>query len=272
MRPIGSRNCRRQRGLMRPAATALVLLLAPASLVGQTDEYPGVGGPIRITPFVGASVQIEYLGAVIHVDPWSRADYSGARPAALILITDTPADHLDPDLIAELRKPNATVIVPSTPANARDEGGATRLRAVPGAVVMDNGELLFVSLATSGTPSVTVEAIAMYDLIPGQPFHARGEGNGYVVTLGGTRIYLSGVTECTPEMQAVEDVDILFVPMNLPNGRMPPVSAAECTRLLSPAVVYPYHYREQPIDAFVEALRGGPIEVRVRDWYPEANP
>jgi len=273
MRPIGSKNHRRRRARPRSAAAAFALLLAPASLFGQTDEYQDIGGPIRITPFVGASVQIEYLGAVIQVDPWSRGDYAEAMPADLVLITDTPADHLDPDLISELRKPTTTVIVPSTPADARDEGGASRLRAVPGALVLNNGEHLVVSLATSGTPSVTVEAIAMYDLIPGQPFHARGEGNGYVVTLGGTRIYLSGVTECTPEMQAVEDVDILFVPMNLPNGRMPPLSAAECTRLLSPAVVYPYHYREQPIDAFVEALRGGPIEVRQRDWYPpEANP
>jgi len=72
-------------------------------------------------------------------------------------------------------------------------------------------------------------------------------------------------------MREVEDVDVLFVPMNLPNGRMPPLAAAECTRLLAPDVVYPYHYREQPIDDFVEALRGGPIEVRVRDWYPAAR-
>ena len=79
---------------------------------------------------------------------------------------------------------------------------------------------------------------------------------------------MSTVTECTPEMLSVQDVDILFVPMNLPNGRMPPDAAAECTRLLSPRVVYPYHYREQPIDAFVDALGGGPIEVRLHDWYP----
>jgi L-ascorbate metabolism protein UlaG (beta-lactamase superfamily) len=167
-----------------------------------------------------------------------------------------------------LRGPNTTVIVPSTPAGARDEGGAARLRAVPGAVVMSNGERREVDLGSGGAPAVGVEAVAMYDLIPGEPFHAKGEGNGYVVTLGGVRIYLAGVTECTPEMLAIRDVDILFVPMNLPNRRMPPLAAAECTKRIAPDVAYPYHYREQPIDDFVDALRGSGIQVRVRDWYP----
>ncbi len=66
-------------------------------------------------------------------------------------------------------------------------------------------------LGRDGSIEVTVEAVAMYDLIPGEPFHAKGEGNGYVVTLGGVRIYLAGVTECTPEMQAIRDVDVARV-------------------------------------------------------------
>ena len=110
----------------------------------------------------------------------------------------------------------------------------------------------------------------MYDIIPGQPFHAKGEGNGYIVTLGGVRIYLSGVTECTPEFQAVQDVDIAFVPMNLPNGRMPPTAAADCIKIIDPDVVYPYHYREQPIDVFIDALADEPIDIRLHDWYPPA--
>jgi L-ascorbate metabolism protein UlaG (beta-lactamase superfamily) len=269
-RERGERRAQRRKHALLVSALGCLLLL-PTVLQAQTDEYPAEAGTIRITPFAGASVQVEYMGAVIHVDPWSRVDYSAALPADLILVTDTPADHLDPDLIAALRRPSTTVVVPSTPAGARDEGGASRLRAVADALVMDNGERRSLALAGGSSPSVTVEAVAMYDLIPGAPFHAKGEGNGYVVTLGGVRVYFSGVTECTPEMQAVRDIDILFVPMNLPNGRMAPVAAAECTRRLAPDVVYPYHYREQPIDAFVEALRGGPVEVRLHDWYPPVS-
>ena len=256
------------RGRATLLLVAVAVACSPGIARGQTDVYPAADGAIRITPFAGAGVQIDYRGGVIHVDPWSRGDYSTARPADLVLITDTPADHLDPPLIRSLRKPTTVVVVPSTPSEARDEGGATRLRAVPGAIVMANGERRSFSLGGPGGPEVTVEAVAMYDIIPGEPFHAMGEGNGYVVGLGGARIYLAGVTECTPEMRAVQDVDVLFVPMNLPNGRMPPRAAAECTRLLSPRVVYPYHYREQSIDEFVDSLRGESIEVRVRDWYP----
>jgi len=223
------------------------------------------GAELVITPFVGASVQIEYGEAVIHVDPWSRGDYSGAKRADLILVTDTPADHLDPELIAELRKPGTPVVLSDRPGEARDQGSRDRLSHVPDATVMDNGDHLMLA-------GIEVEAVPMYDIIPGDPFHARGEGNGYVLTLGETRVYLAGVTECTPEMREIRDIDIAFIPMNLPHGRMPPSAAAECVKLIRPRVVYPYHYREQPIDAFVDALAGEvDIEVRVHDWYPPAS-
>ena len=243
------------------------VVLALFALIGSCgadsdDEMRSAadGADVEITTFVGSGVQIEFDGTVIHVDP--RGDYTSAEPADLILITDTPVDHLDPDLIEQLRKPGAPVVLPSTPDDARDAGSRERLLRVPDALVMNNGDVLTLS-------GVLVEAIPMYDILPGQPFHAKGEGNGYVITLGGKRIYVSGVTECTPEMRSLEDIDIAFVPMNLPNGRMVPLVAAECVKMIRPAVVYPYHYRELPIDEFVEALRGEPdIEVRVFDWYP----
>jgi L-ascorbate metabolism protein UlaG (beta-lactamase superfamily) len=254
----------------------------PEPLAAQLHSFRAADGEIVITPFAGASAQLEYRGVVIHVDPWSRGDYAAAKPADLILITDTPTDHLDPALIERLRTPGTVVVVPIEPERARDAGGADRLRDVEPTQLMRNGErrdfLLRGIEATVGADgrvgaagiAVTVEAIPMYDIIPGEPFHAAGEGNGYVVTLGGVRIYFAGVTECTPEMRAVRDIDIAFVPMNLPNGRMPPAVAAECVRAIGPRVVYPYHYRELPIDAFVEALRGSPIEVRLHDWYPRS--
>ena len=243
------------------AVLALIFSIGSCGAESERDTASAVeAADVEITTFIGSGVQIESGGTVIHVDP--RGDYTNARPADLILITDTPVDHLDPDLIQQLRKPGAPVVLPSTPDDARDAGSSRRLLRVPDGLVMNNGDVMTLS-------GVLVEAVPMYDIIPGEPFHAKGEGNGYVITLGGKRIYLSGVTECTPEMQSLEDIDIAFVPMNLPNGRMVPLVAAECVKMIRPAVVYPYHYRELPIDEFVEALRGEQdIEVRVRDWYP----
>ncbi len=244
----------------------LTLIVAVGSCGAESadDEMGSAteGAEVEITSFVGAGVQVEFGGTVIHVDPWSRGDYTNAKPADLILITDATGDHLDPDLIQRLRKPGAPLVLPSTPENARDEASRDRLLRVPDGIVMNNGETLTLA-------GVAVEAVPMYDLIPGNPFHAKGEGNGYVITFGGQRIYFSGVTECVPEIQTLEDIDIAFMPLNLPNGRMAPLAAAECVKIIRPAVVYPYHYRERPIDEFVEALQGeSDIEVRVRDWYP----
>jgi len=219
------------------------------------------GDLIILTPFAGASVQLEYQGVVIHIDPWSRADYSSAKPADLILITDTPGDHLDPPLIERLRKPGAPVILPSTPEDARDEGSRERLRAVPDGTVMLNGEGRLAA-------GILIQAVPMYDLIPGEPFHAKGEGNGYILTVGGTRLYFAGVTECVMELQGLRNIDVAFWPMNLPHGRMTPVTAAACIKLIQPTIVYPYHYRELPFEEFIEALRDSPIHVRVHDWYP----
>jgi L-ascorbate metabolism protein UlaG (beta-lactamase superfamily) len=234
-----------------------------ACCLTSTDRAEGQTG-VRITPFVGASIQLEYDTLVIHIDPWSRGDYASAKPADLILVTDTPTDHLDPSLIRTLRKPGAPVILPDRPHEARDDGSRSRLLEVEDPIVMDNGEI--------GTfAGVQVEAVPMYDIIPGEPFHARGEGNGYILTIGDLRIYIAGVTECVPEIQRIRDIDVAFIPMNLPNGRMPPSAAAECVKQIAPAVVYPYHYREQPIDEFVEALRDEAIEVRVHDWYPPGS-
>ena len=130
-------------------------------------------------------------------------------------------------------------------------------------IVIENGEVKNVA-------GIRVEAIASYDLIPGTPFHPKGRGNGYVITLGDKRIYFSGVTECVPEVQALRNIDVAFVVMNSPNGRMTPAAAAGCVATFKPKVVYPYHYRTGNVAEFKTALEGKPVDVRLGDWYPVA--
>jgi L-ascorbate metabolism protein UlaG (beta-lactamase superfamily) len=218
---------------------------------------------VTITPLLHSSVQLEGGGKVVQIDPWSRADLSRAKPADLILVTDDPIHHLDPKAIEQLRKPGAPVLVPA----------ASQAKFAAGTVIA-NGE-------TRTVAGITVEAIGAYDIKPGEPSHPKGKANGYVVTLGGERIYVAGVTECVPEMKALRDIDVAFVPMNLPLERMQPSAAAECVNAFKPKVVYLNHYdqswvgsgkampnRAATIDAFRKALAPG-IEFRDAHWYPE---
>ena len=92
---------------------------------------------------------------------------------------------------------------------------------------------------------IQVEAIAAYDIKPGEPSHPKGEANGYVITLGGKRIYFAGVTECVPEVRALKNIDVAFMPMNIPVERMTPAAAAECVKAIAPKIVYVYHYDQE---------------------------
>jgi L-ascorbate metabolism protein UlaG (beta-lactamase superfamily) len=241
---------------MHRAIASFVLLLS--SVIGAQP----VGG-VTITPLLHSSVQLEADGKVVQVDPWSRADLTRAKPADLILITDDPIHHLDPKAIAQLRKAGAAVLLPAA-SQAKFPEGTT----------IANGETKTVS-------GIRVEAIGAYDIKPGEPSHPKGKSNGYVVTLAGKRIYFAGVTECVPEMRALHDIDVAFVPMNLPLERMTPSAAADCVNAFTPKVVYLYHYdqswvssgkalanRAATLDAFRKALAAG-IEFRDANWYPE---
>jgi L-ascorbate metabolism protein UlaG (beta-lactamase superfamily) len=252
--------------------TAALVMLGFVSLSAQSpSRIAAEGGDIVITPIMHASVQIEHAGVVVHVDPWSVGDLSAAKPADLILITDDPGHHLDPDAIALLRKPGAPVVLTAS-AQTRFADGT----------VLSNGE--------SGLfADIRVEAVGAYDMTPGRPFHPRGEANGYVVTLGGKRLFLSGVGECVPEIQALQDIDVAFMPMNLPMDRMRPRPLAECVKTFKPKVVYLNHYdqaytgwlsnpqgdpppdtQDTPatIRAFQAAIDGEGIEFRDAAWYP----
>jgi len=255
------------------AAAAFMLFTGVMTAAPAGDRVSATGGDIEITPFFHSSVQIEHAGKVIQVDPWSLGDLSRAKPADLILVTDDPAHHLDPKAIQQLRKPGAPVVIP---ANGKPK--------MPDGLVLANGE-------TASPAGVKVEAIAAYDIKQGEPSHPKGEANGYVITLGGKRIYLAGVTECVPEVRALKNIDVAFMPMNIPPGRMAPSAAAECVKALAPKIVYVYHYDQvaaarltnprataegpaggltvaQSLQAFKDALRGQPIEVRDGRWYP----
>jgi L-ascorbate metabolism protein UlaG (beta-lactamase superfamily) len=247
------------RGEMHMKVVSLLsfsMALLPVAVWAQSI-VPATGGNITITPFQHASVQVEFGGKIIQVDP-AQGDLTKAKPGDLVLVTDIHGDHLSPELIAKVRKPGAPVVMP---AAVQQEAGAK----IPGPVeVLANGQ-------TKTVAGVSIEAVPMYNLqrgpAAGQLFHTKGRGNGYIVTLGGKRVYFAGDTECTSEMKALKDIDVAFIPMNLPYT-MPPSEAAECVKAFKPKIAIPYHYQGQKPEEFQAALKGSGIEVRLLKWYP----
>jgi L-ascorbate metabolism protein UlaG (beta-lactamase superfamily) len=228
----------------------------------SADTIPAAGGAIELTPMAHAHVQIEYAGKVIHIDPSAQANYATAKPADIVIITDVHGDHMDPASIDRVRKASTVYVAP--PALAGKFSGMTTL--------LKNGE-------TKTVDGVSIQAVAAYNLTrgpaPGQLYHDKGRGNGYILTLGGKRIYFSGDTECVPEVKALTNIDVAFIAMNLPYTETPR-EAADCVKLFKPKVVYAYHYSQQglqPADKnaqdFAAALKGTPgIEVRSANFYP----
>ncbi|MGH2399013.1 MAG: MBL fold metallo-hydrolase [bacterium] len=256
---------------------ALLILIAPAVVQAQlpsTTRVDAAGGPIVITALGHASVQIEQGAKVVIVDPVSgQADLSKAKRADLILVTDIHPDHFDPAAIAKLRKPGAPVVVPPAVAD---------LKTVPDPVVMRNREMRTNEQALAGVSVISVPA---YNLqrgpAPGQVFHPRDRGQGYLVAFtsslaamrGGKAgsVYVAGDTECVPAMaQWVKNADVALMPMNLPYT-MTPAEAAECVKQFKPKIAIPYHHMGQKPEEFAQALKGQPIEVRLLNWYPK-NP
>lgn len=212
-----------------------------------------VSGPIEIIPISHASLVVKWDGKVIHVDPWSQGDYTGQPKADLILITDTHGDHLDLGQIEALSDDDTVIVSPLAVQ-----------QQVSQARVLKNGERLELL-------GITTEAVPMYNLergpSEGRVYHEKGRGNGYVLNLGDQRLYISGDTECIPEMKSLRDIDIALICMNLPYT-MPPREAAECVNSFRPKVVIPYHHRGSDLEEFKQGIQKS-IEVKILDWYPQ---
>jgi L-ascorbate metabolism protein UlaG (beta-lactamase superfamily) len=229
----------------------LVLLCVAPAFGFQTDIINTSGGNLEVS-FIGhGTLMFKYDGKIIHVDPYSRlADYSMLPKADIVLLTHHHRDHLDPIALRQILTEKTIIILTET-CSERVDGG----------IIMHNGDVKTIE-------PIKVEAVPAYNLVHrrdnGQLFHPRGEGNGYVLTFGDTRVYIAGDTENTPEIKALQDVDYAFLPMNLPYT-MTPEMVADAARGCKPRVLYPYHYGDTDTSRIVELLKDTPeIEVRIR--------
>lgn len=244
------------RALRKPgfaALSAALLAFALPAAAAPAQQFPTAAGPVTITPIYHAAAMIQAGNDRIYIDPAKPAKIDGLPPGDLILITDIHGDHMDPADVAALSKTGTTVIAP-----------AAVQKTVTGAKVLANGQ-------STMWRSWKITAVPMYNIRhmqpSGAPYHDKGRGNGYILTHGGKNFYFAGDTEGTPEMRALKDIDVAFIPMNLPYT-MTPEEAADAVRAFHPKVAIPYHYKGQDITKFRDALKGSGIEVRLLDWYP----
>jgi L-ascorbate metabolism protein UlaG (beta-lactamase superfamily) len=219
--------------------------------------------PVAITPIEHASLVMHWNSATIYVDPVGDASLYAAHPKPdIILVTHEHGDHYNPDTLDALASDSTVLVVNERVAGMLPGGMKKNL------VVMKNGDMQAVG-------PLSVSAVPAYNIRPeAQQFHPQGRDNGYVLEKDGFRIYVAGDTEGTPEMRALKDIDVAFLPMNLPYT-MSIEDAADAVLAFKPKQVYPYHYRGQnglsDVSAFKELVAKGDPAVRVElaQWYPE---
>ena len=247
---------------------ALTLLLAAGLLTAKAQRTPAdhekvKGGELTIQPITHATLVLSYQGKNIYVDPTGGANaFTGLGAPDFILLTDIHGDHFDTKTIEAINTAKTILVVPQAVA---DKLPATIEKAK--VVILNNDQK-----TTQG--DIVIAAVPMYNL-PGAANannHTKGRGNGYVITVGGKNIYISGDTAGTSEMKALKNIDIAFICMNLPYT-MDINEAAQAVLAFKPKAVYPYHYRGQDVNAFKALVNAGDksIDVRLKEWYPPAK-
>lgn len=233
----------------------LVILLISTGVSAQQNFQKDIidtgNGPLTIT-FVGhASLIFEWNGEVIHIDPSSReANYMELPKATMILVTHHHGDHCDPASLKAITTDKTKTFMSAMAHQKWNQG-----------MVLKNDQEITVN-------DITIEVLPAYNLVHtrdnGDPFHPKGDGNSYLLNIGDMRIYIGGDTENIPEMKALKDVDIAFLPMNLPYT-MTPEMVADAAKAFKPRILYPYHYGKTDLNELLKLMADEKeVEVRIR--------
>jgi len=231
------------------------------------DQIATDKGNLVIHPIHHATFVMQWNGKTVYVDP-----VGGVKPFAdlpkpdVMLVTHIHGDHFDAATLEALVPVGGQpfIIAPPTVAEKIPESlrGRSKVR------ILTNGE-------RTEADGIAIKAVPAYNKTPEkEKFHPKGRDNGYVLTMGGKRVYIAGDTEDTAEMRALKGIDVAFLPMNLPYT-MTVAKAADAIREFKPKIVYPYHYRSgDKTKADLEELKrlvgkDSGVEIRVREWYPE---
>ena len=218
----------------------------------EKDSFPTTSGKQITIYFIGhGSLMFNYNGINVYIDPSMLfADYAKLPKADIILITHHHSDHMDTAAISRIHKNGTQILLP--------ESCLGLLKDIKLGIVLKNGQ-------HSNLYGIEIEAIPAYNTTPGnEKYHPKGRDNGYIITFDGKRVYVAGDTENTPEMAALKDIDIAFLPMNQPYT-MTPEQVADAVNAFNPKIFYPYHYGDSDIEKMKTLLsKNKKVEVRIR--------
>lgn len=240
---------RAYKGAVHALGLAPIALILAGSVAVRADEIPPITletkqGPIVMQPIKHGSVLITFLKKYYYIDPAQLPDGVDYPKADVILVTHEHGDHLDPAQIAKLSKPD-TIVISNPNSKLKLKSGE----------VMKNGD-------KRNVLDIGIEAVPAYNIVRAQ-FHPKGRDNGYILTIAGKRIYFAADTEATPEMKALKNIDVAFLPINLPYT-MTPADAAAAARVFKPKVLVPYHQGSSNPQEVADALKDTMIDVEVR--------
>ena len=234
---------------------AAVMTFVCCQAAQKVDEFTTKSGKkVTFTCIKHASIEINYNGTEIQIDPVGfgvqpTTDYNQFPKANIILITHEHKDHFDREAIACVRTPATSIYSNMAVYNM-----------FRNSIPLKNGDSIVYA------PDIKIEAVPAYNYTEGRTqFHPQGRDNGYILTLDGLRIYIAGDTEDIPEMEAIKDIDIAFLPCNQPYT-MTVDQLVKAAKTIKPKVLFPYHYSQTPISQTVMKLAGSGIEVRIRDY------
>lgn len=225
----------------------------PVSMYTVETFFTNGNLPLGITLIKHGTLALSYKGLSIHVDPVSGlgkpTDYATEFPKAdVILVTHEHGDHFDKEAIGALSNEKTLLVTNERCAQMLGYGTA-----------MANGD------ATELPGGIHLEAVPAYNYTEGHTqFHPKGRDNGFVLTVDGLRIYVAGDTEDIPEMAAIKDIDVAFLPVNQPYT-MTVEQCLNAAKVMMPKVLIPYHFSQTELSELPKLLSGTGIDVRIRD-------
>ncbi len=177
-----------------------------------------------------ASALLEASGKVIYIDPYA-GEYT--KKADIIIVTHGHSDHLSPDKIRMIQRPDTVII--SSKSCAENISGKVVPISVGDRKKIDGIEL---------------EAVHAYNISrfrsPGVPFHPKGLSIGVVLRSEGKTVFHASDTDFIPEMKTLPKLDIAMIPIG-GTYTMDVPEAVQATLAMNPKLVLPMHRRESDV-------------------------